>query len=141
MNEEDVLKRLLTVSNIKEVDDSGDTLGKDLQEISKELVKDSNVFRFGNMQSMFVFDDALLGAIADRPHFDKNTKDRYQFISSFRFHYAVNRGALKSAQAERFKDLAGSLLGFKAGLEYRGAINPEEGDVKKQNILEKLKKS
>lgn len=139
--EKDILKRLVNVSNVKEVDQGDDTLGKDLQEISKELTKDGNVYRFGNTNVLVTFEDALLGAIGDRPVYDKGVKDRYNFVRSFRYHYAVNRSALKSAQADRFKDLAGSLISFKAGLEYRGAINEEEGSPKKAGILEKLKKS
>jgi len=139
--EREVLKNLVNVSNVKEVVEGDDTLGKDLQEISKELTKDLNVHRFGNTNQLVVFEDALLGAIGDRPNYPTDIKDRYCFIRSFRYHYAVNRSALKSAQAERFKDLASSLLGFKAGLEMRGAINEEEGSPKKAGILEKLKKS
>ena len=133
------IKELLNKANIKIIDDNNDTLGKDLQEIAKHLTIDDNVFKFGNSNKLVVFEDACLGSIEDKPYYNRDVKQRYEFIKHFRYHYAVNRSALKMAQAERFKDLAGSLIGFKAGLEYRGAVNPEGQDERKESLIEKIK--
>ena len=128
-------------SIIKVKDKQEDTLGKDLQEITKELTNDENVLRFSNSQRNLIGYDSLLGAIGDYDLYKDDKEPRYTFIQRFRYHYAINRSALKSGQAERYKDLAGSLLGFKALLEYRHAgVRDPLLDEKKHSMVDKLKK-
>lgn len=128
-------------SDVFKVDDSNDSLGNDLQEISRELTKDSNVFRFGNSNKLTVGLDSLLGAIGDKPYYNKNVRPRYEFIRHFRYHFAINNASIRSGQAERFKSIASSLLGFKAMLEYRSAGFQYNDDAeKKHSVLDKIKK-
>lgn len=140
-NLEETIDKILETSIV--VDDEGDTdnLGTDLKEISKELTDDRNAFRFSNTNQLVLFEDSLLGAIADRPKYNPEVRPRYEFIRRFRYHYHIGRSAIKSAQADRFKELAGSLLGFKALLEYREAgVRSMEGE-QKSGIIDRLKKN
>lgn len=145
---DDIVDALLNGSIVRVDRSDDDNLGKDLQVIAKEMNKDSNVFRFGNTGHQNLGRLSLLGAIGDRPFY--KTKDsegnvikpRYAFVQSFLYHYSVNRSALKSGHAERFKELAGSLLGFKAMLEYRASgIRQDLGEDRKHSLLDKIKKS
>ncbi len=68
--DDELLGRLVSSSNVKEVSENNDTLGKDLQEITKHLTEDNNTFKFGNPSKLMVFEDSLLGAIGDIPNYD-----------------------------------------------------------------------
>lgn len=116
-----------------------DTLGKDLQVISKELTKDENVFRFGNSDRQNIYWEALLCAVMEKPNYNSEVLPRYEFLKYFRYHYHILRGSVKSGQAERYKEIAGSLLGFKSFLEYRKA-GVREGDAENIGLIEKIKK-
>lgn len=142
MDKEQEYKKIMEIlDNSIVVDQSGsdDNLGKDLQEIAKQLTDDKNTFRFSNQSKRIIFEDSLLGAIGDIPVYDKKIKPRYAFVNSFRKHYHIGRASLKSGQADRYKDIAGSLLGFKGMLEYREAGVQGE-DTKKSSIVDRIKK-
>lgn len=122
-------------------DNSNDTLGKDLQEITKQFIDDKNVFRFGNIKNVDIGNDALLGAIGDKPRYDPTIKPRYEFVKYFRYHLSVNRSAVESRQADRFKDIVSSLLGFRSLLEYRSAgMSDPLNEKREHNLMDKLKK-
>ena len=144
VNEEDKrefesqIDKLLEGTIVKVDDDP--SMGQEMQEIAKELTKDENVFRFGNPARQTIGWDSLLGALGERPNYNPNIKPRYAFIQCFRFIHAVNRSAIKSAQAERYKDLGSSLLGFQGALQYRGAGVPGMEEEKKHSLLDKIRK-
>ena len=132
---DDEIDRIVKGSSIV-VDKSNDNdLGKDIQVVTKEFTDDRNVYRFGFMNKRIMCYDALLGAVSQRP------KDRYELMSFFRHNLSVNMAAVKGAQADRFKDMVSSLLGFRAMLAYReaGVSNPLE-DEKRHGLLDRLKK-
>lgn len=142
-DKEEFEKIMDIVENSVVVDDSyDDSLGKDLQEIANQLTNDKNTFRFSNYSKSILFEDALLGAIASRPNYKKDVKSRYSFLEAFRYNFHVGRGALKSGQVERFKDLASSLLAFRGALEWRNAGVSSEGftEQKKSSIVDRFKK-
>lgn len=100
---------------------SDETLGKDLQEIVKELRHKDNIARFSDTEKEKIGSLALLDAIADRPDYPEGIRTRYSFCKSFLKSYDIRRSAIKSAQVERFTKIVGSLLGFRGLLEYRSA--------------------
>ena len=133
---EDEVDKIIKNSSIKVIDNSDGGFGKDLQKIAEEFNKDSNVHRFGNISKMILAQDALLGAVGDKP------RDRYDFIRRFRFHYVVNTSAVKSGHAEQFREICGSLLAFRGALEWKQAGVNVMGmeNEKNHGLLDKLKK-
>lgn len=136
---DDILKNI----DLKMVDDTEDTLGKDLQMIVKEYTADRNIMRFGYMEKRTIGHRSLLGAIADRPYYPTDVKPRYACCKSFLLNLAMNESAVKGVFADRFKDIAGSLMAFKSALEYRasGIGMGMEDSEKKHSLLDKIKKS
>lgn len=135
------IRKILNADIIKVSNDDDTGLGKDLQEIAKQMTSDINAFRFGNMSNENCGNDALLGAIADIPFCPDNVNKRYWFASRFRYHYSINRASIKSGYIQLFVDLASSLMGFRGALEWRSAgLSPVMGEEKNHSILDKIKK-
>lgn len=144
MDKEDEYKRIMEIidnSIVVEPDGEDDNLGQDLRLIAKELVAEENTFRFSATNKMVLFEDSLLGALGDVPDYDKKVKPRYNFIKSFRRHYHIGLSAVKSGQAERYKDIAGSIIGFQGSLQYREAGVPVMEDDKKKGIVDRLRRN
>lgn len=142
---EDELKKLEDIfdrSIVEVPSGSEDTLGKDLQEIVKELRHPDNIARFGNQEKEKIGNMSLLDAIADVPNYPVGVKARYSFIRSFQKSYDIRRSAIKSEQVERFTKIVSSLLGFRGLLEYRSA-GVRDSDLgllgqDKHNLLDKV---
>lgn len=139
--EKEYQKIMQIIENSIVVDEQGndDNLGKDLQEIAKEITKDRNAFRFSNVPKAMAFYDAELHAWSDVPFYEKDVKPRYSWIKSYMYHLHINLGAEKSGQADRYKELAGNLMAFGGGLQYREAGIPQE-EGKKSSIIDRIKK-
>lgn len=143
MDKEEEYKKIMEIlDNSIVVDDSegDDNLGKDLQEIAKEITNDRNAFRFSNVPKSLAFYDAELHAWGDVPKYEKDVKPRYSWIRSYQYHLHINLGAEKSGQADRYKDLASSLMAFGGSLQFREAgVQNDEGQ-KKSSIIDRIKK-
>lgn len=120
-------------------DSNKDSFLEGMQEITKELTNDKNVFRFSNNNKLIVFHDSMLATISSVPYFDKKIRPRYEFLKYFRYNYHVGLSAIKSSQADRYKDIAGSLLAFRGMLEYRKAGVNDMNNME-NNFSEKIKK-
>lgn len=134
--------KILKNSIVKIEDFKNNGLGEDFHEISKELTKDENTFRFSDTNKRTMPYDVLLATIQEVPNFPHNIKQRYTFIKVSRFNMAIYRSAIKSRQADRFKDIVSSLLGFKGMIEYRkaGVSNPLNEDDSKHSVMDNIKK-
>ena len=134
-NDEDELINSL-INDLKPVEDTSDTLGKDLQVITKECVRPSNRFIFGFMDKQNCGWDALLATIGDKP------KDRYDFAAIFRYHYHTDRSAVKGQFFDKFKEIVSSIIGFRGMLAYReaGVRSDIMESEKKTGLLDRLKK-
>lgn len=123
-NKKEFEKVMEIVENSVVVDDSEeqrDDFGRDLLKIAQEVTDDKNTFRFGNLEKDRVFDSAILLAISERPNYNVDIRQRYEFLRYFMYYYNIGRSAIMGNFIDKFKDIISSLLAFRGALEWRHA--------------------
>lgn len=124
-------------------DNSSDVgIGQDMKEMSGQITDDKNVFRFSNMPKIINFDHSMLMAIADKPNYPDDVKQRYSFLGSFLFHYNVGRGAIKGNLLDKYTEMVGSLIAFRGALEWRqaGVSDMQDNVANKKGFVDRLRR-
>lgn len=138
-----ILDEILNNSVVVQSDITRDTLGKDLQEIVKEMTSEKNRFLLGHSLNNFIFEDSMLSAYADSiaESDDPEMQQLYLFITRFRLAYHTGRSSLKGRMADIFKEVTSSLMGFRGAIEWREAgVRDIDRAQEKRNIIDRIRK-
>lgn len=124
--------------------DNNNDFGKDIVEISKEVTNDRNIYRFSNTNKRIAFFDSMLGAIGEKPRYNKDVRERYELLANFRKFYHINLSAEDGKMLDTYKEIAYGLLAFRGALEWRAEGVKGEDDnfvsnKKKSGIVDKIR--
>jgi len=101
--------------NIIEVSGDNDLFG-DFHKIIESVLDDKNIFKLSYTDKHSIFQDCLLGTIANYQNIDK-IKPRYSFLKEFRKNYHVARSSLDSRRAESVTMIASSFMQYKSYID------------------------